>query len=523
VNIFYKSIIIVLLLWLAPARAAELQLSPIFSDHMVLQCEKPVPVWGIANPGEKIEVVFGSQNKTTVADRDGVWMVKLEPMRSNPQPRELKIQGAEKNRTVVIEDVLLGEVWLCAGQSNMEWCLCKDTDGWRSEVAAANYPDIRMFTTEDIAYPGQKPYAKFTWSSGIATNGDLKWFSAVAWYFGKDLHQKLKVPVGIVVSAWGGTPGEAWVSRPALFQNAKLKSIVDDYDQMLMKEGGDSGYEKLYQEYLAKAAEYEAALKTGTQKGDYPSVPMGPKSQRRPGGMYQTKILPYVPFAIRGFAWYQGEDNTGRPLQYRSLLETLVRNWREVWGDDSLPFIITQLPKFNCPWSPSGTPLWAVIRDSMLRVWRETPHTALVVTMDFGESGNIHPKNKAPVGARLAMAAQALGYGKKMVWSGPAYKSVAFTNGTACLTFDYLGGGLIAPDGELREFTISGADQKFYPASAVINGNKVVVSSSEVPVPTAVRYAWKDDADVSLFNREGLPASPFRTDDWPMLNLDKNQ
>lgn len=277
------------LLSLSPLRAADLKTASIFAAHMVLQCDKSVPVWGWAAPSETVTVTFAGQKKTVIADPSGKWLVKLDPMTASAETRELKINGGDDNRTLIFTDVLVGEVWFCAGQSNMEWCLCKDTDAWQAEVVAANYPTIRLFTTENIAFLGEKKIDRGTWSPGVATNGILKFFSAVAWYFGKDLQQKLKVPVGIIVSAWGGTPGEAWMSRPALAESPALKSILDDYDETFAKDGGEQGYEKLYQDFLLKQAQYEQEAKTGTPKGDAPTVPMG-----RQRHLFSSAPLPHL-------------------------------------------------------------------------------------------------------------------------------------------------------------------------------------------------------------------------------------
>jgi len=501
--------------------ASDLKVSAPFGDHMVFQQKKNVPIWGTAASQETIQVEFGGQKKITSADAQGNWIVTLDPMPSNTTPQTLKIIGAHPERKIKIEDILIGEVWLCSGQSNMQWTLGMEVVGAQEELKLAHFPHIRWGTADRVTYPGEREIKNVTWSSGTSDNPNLKNCSAIAWYFAKKIHLDQNVPIGILISAWGGTPAEAWIPISELQKDPQLQPILKDYQELLTSYSGEQGYEKLYQEYFIKNQEFEKQFREKTLKPGIkrPLPPVGPKSQIRPGGLFETMVEPYIHCAFRGVLWYQGEHNAANPLEYYSLLPTLIQSWREASKDSSRPFVIIQLPLYNCPQSTPEDSHWAILRDAMFRTWRKTPNTGMAVSLEYGEIEQIHPKNKAPVGERAALAAKMVVYDSHLIGSGPAYKSSQFKSGKALLTFDFVGKGLNLKQGGLSEFTIAGKDQVFHPAQAVIEGNQIVVSSSEVPEPQSVRYAWKDLPTPTLYNVEGLPASPFRTDDWQIKTV----
>lgn len=476
---------------------ADVKPNGLFGDGAVLQQGQPVPVWGTARDGEKITVKFQGQEISTVA-RDGRWAVSLKPLKPGG-PFTLTISG---DNTVTINDVLVGEVWLCSGQSNMGFQLYR-ADTAPEAIAAANDAQLRLFTVPRGSDDSPRTEVFGEWKTSTPVTASN--FSAVAYFFGRDLRRALKVPVGLIHSSVGGTPAEAWTSRGTLAADPELKEILElqaanlsEFDRVKAK----AQHEK-------DLAKYEAAVKQAKADGTAPPTKPKPladpaQNPKRPTGLYNAMIAPLQPYALKGAIWYQGENNSGRAAQYQKLFPAMIQNWRTAWGQGAFPFLFVQIaPEFRM------TP---EIREAQLLTAQKVPATALIVTTDVGEAKDIHPKKKAPVGARLALAARAVAYGEKLEYSGPVFDSLTVDGPRAVLSFAHVGGGLLAKDGALKGFAIAEADGKFVPATAKIEGNRVVVSSPSVPRPVAVRYGWENVPDVNLFNQDGLPASPFRTD-----------
>jgi sialate O-acetylesterase len=641
-----SSILFCVLLSATTGIAAEL--NPLFQDNAVLQCDTRVPVWGAGRDGEKITVTFGSQAVSTVAT-NGSWKVWLEPMKADATPQSLAVSG---DTTCVVTNVLVGEVWIASGQSNMERELGlragqKPIVNWEQEAAAAKHPEIRQFYAPQTKAFTPQTTVKGSWS--VCSPETVTSFTAVGYFFARDLAAARRVPVGIIHSSWGGTPAEAWTSEatlqtlpdftkplaelkqfaadPALAQReaqakqeawyrqvdpgskpgaawsaAELETggwktmtlpafwegagypdfdgvfwlrrvfelpgnwdgsdvelrlgAVDDIDTTwvngtpvgatigwnlprvyrvpgsALKRGknviavrvldtgggggmyggdepmrlifGASGYASgKVPNFFSLAGSWQcrpsvSLRETGWPPGDFSQDPSTPTV------LYNGMIAPLRPYAMRGVIWYQGEANVGRERQYQTLFPAMIADWRRAWGRGDFPFLFVQIAPYS-----SMTP---EIREAQLLSWLRTPNTAMAVTMDCGDADDIHPANKEPVGARLALAARALAYDEKVEYSGPDFDSMKVDGAKAVLHFTHLGGGLVAKDGELKGFSVAGADKVFRPAQAEIAGDTVVVNSTHVPQPVAVRYGWANVPEGNLFNRAGLPASPFRTD-----------
>ncbi len=482
--------------------AAEVRLSGLFSDNMVLQREIWVPVWGWADPGEKVAVEFSGRRVSTVADENGRWKVALAPLKAGAGPYELKVSG---RNTVVIENVAVGEVWICSGQSNMAMEVRRCLDAER-ETAAADYPLIRQFQVkrgkaleplEDVlTTEGEKSWLN-KWR--VCTPSTVINFTGVGYFFARDLHRNLDVPIGLIHSSWGGTVAEAWTRRGCLESDPQLKMILDSWP----------GYN--YDEEWLKT-EYEKFI-TRVDSAHDARMPQ-PLYFNRPSVLYNAMIAPLVPYAIRGTIWYQGESNAFRAQQYRRLFPAMIENWRSDWGQGDFPFLFVQLVNFE-----GGSGAWPYLREAQTMALH-LPNTAMAVGIDIGEAGDVHPKNKQEVGRRLALAARGLVYGEKLVYSGPLYRSMKVQGERCRISFCHTGDGLAAKgSGPLRGFLIAGADRKFVEAEAGIEGGEVILWSEEIKKPVAVRYAWDDNPQgCNLWNRAegklGLPASPFRTDDW---------
>jgi sialate O-acetylesterase len=633
---------------LAPALPAEPRLPHLFSDHMVLQRDIELRIWGRADSGEPIEVSLAGASRHTVATGDGRWSVVF-PSFPAGGPFVLEVRG---KKTLLLKDVMIGEVWVASGQSNMTYALGGAANA-AEEVPKANDPDLRFFTVpKRIAVEAQADTLPAVWE--VSTSGTAKNFSAVAYFFARDLRRSLGVPVGVILSAWPGTQGEEWTDTQSLRRDPILRPIVSRWDAASAEEKAfaagprrfslefddfellrakpdlpavsfsnfDDGSSRVFtggswsyfwqdapdsvfelvapgrggKGYAAKisgtltGASYSrlevrlhsdgtcvnlaayrgvrfSARGTGsfvfhtlqpsiTDWDDYGSelVQATPEWQeitlslsdlkqagwgvqekltldeisgfyisamtdladppRPPSGLYEGMIVPLQNFRIRGAIWYQGESNTERAFQYGSLLPALIRGWRAGWEEGDFPFLIVQLPnqghsaEFADSW-------WAELREAQLLVAKTVPHTGLAVTIDVGEAGNLHPPRKEEVGARLALWALGTTYAKKLEYSGPLYENMRVEGNRIRLNFEHTGGGLQAKGESLQGFTIAGADRRFHHAAARIEGHSVMVSSAEVEAPVAARYAWSDSPETNLYNKEGLPASPFRTDDWP--------
>lgn len=485
---------------------AAVRLHPLFGEGAVLQQGGPVPVWGTADDGEVVVVEFQGQRGSATA-RAGKWLVRLENLRAGG-PFELTVTGANVLR---VRNVLVGEVWLCGGQSNMAWPL-ERAEGGTDAAAAAREPRIRFFQVARVISRTPVAEPKGSWRECMPESAAS--FSALGYYFGRDLHQALGVPVGLIQAAWGGTPAEAWTSREALEALPEFRDVGAIWDQRRRE------YE---QETRACADALPAYLKTlaralVTRKPlpRCPALPVDP--MRRPQGpalLFNGMVAPLVPYAVRGVIWYQGEADVDRAALYRRLFPALVRDWRNRWGGGDFPFLFVQLAPWHAPAQGPQESRLAELREAQFLTAKTVPNTAMAVITDLGDANDLHPRRKAPVGGRLALAALALAYGHAIEYSGPLYEAVRFEGDHAVLTFSHVGSGLVARGDRLRGFTVAGEDRQFENAQAEIRGNRVEVWSPHVVRPVAVRYGWADHPTGNLWNRDGLPASPFRTDDWP--------
>ena len=423
----------------SPRARADVKLPSVIGSHMVLQRDKPLPIWGTADADEEVAVTFAGQSHSVKADAKGNWKVMLSAVKADGKAHALTISGKNK---IELTDVLIGEVWVGSGQSNMEWSLAA-TQKAKEAVAAADHPNIRLFHVPKVQTKAPAADVRASWKPCSPTT--VGGFSGVLYYFGLRLHKELGVPVGLINSSWGGSPIEPWTV-----------------------------------------------------------------SEKSSGGMYNGMIAPIMPFAIRGVIWYQGESNVSNGLKYRDKMEALITGWRGTWGKD-MPFYFVQIAPFAGYRPGSLPPLWEAQVASL-----KIPHTGMVVVTDLVENiKDIHPKNKLDVGNRLALWALAKVYDKKVVYSGPLYKSMKIEGNKVRLSFSHVAGGLKSRDDKaLSEFEIAGPDGKFVPADAVIEGDAVVVSSKDVASPTQVRFGWRKLANPNLMNKEGLPASPFQTTNW---------
>jgi sialate O-acetylesterase len=471
---------------------------------MVLQRDTAVPVWGRGDPGEPVTINFNGQTVTAIADADGKWLAKLAPMVAGG-PFSMTITG--KN-TILLEDVLIGEVWFCSGQSNMAFRLDSVTDA-SGEVAQANHPLIRHFETSRIVAASPQFTVSGSWN--VCRPETAKAMSAVAYYFGRKLQQDLdNVPVGLIHSSWGGTGAEVWVPKEVLERDADFKAILESWNEL-----------------VAEYPQVKKVVDEARKQGKFRSKvePKGaPRSRDTPSGGYYGMVVPHLPFAVRGVIWYQGEGNAGRAHQYRKLFPALIRSWREAWGRPELPFLFVQLPNIDRK-KPPQPPEWPELREAQLMTVKSVSGTAMAVTIDVGDPHNLHPADKKPVGERLALAAEGMVYRKgNPDYCGPLYQEASFDGGKAVIRFAFSADGLEAKGGSgLKGFVLAGADKVFVPAEAVIEKGQVSVSSPQVPEPVAVRYAWADNPDANLYNKTGLPASPFRTDDWPERTMGRNK
>jgi sialate O-acetylesterase len=627
---------------------ADPRLPHLFTSHMILQRDKPIAVWGWADPSERISVSLGSSVRETTTAADGRWSVALPPMFAGG-PFTLVVKG----KTIIeLKDVMLGEVWVASGQSNMTYALSGAT-GSDEEIPKAIYPEIRFFTVpKNISVTPQEDTLPAAWE--ICSPDTAKKFSAVSYFFARDLYKALGVPVGIILSSWPGSQGEEWTDAKSLRRDPELHPIItqwetsppnvksfaaepvpvhmefDDFELVPAAAGAkplslsnfDDGISRtatggnwIYDWDEARNTSFElvapgrggtgfAARVAGEFDGASPSrwqaffkqdesptdlsayagirfwvrgnglfqlqtiqptisdwdnyaaetiaatpewkqftirfkdlkqagwgvsatltlnalngfllniLPTVGDPARPPAGLYDAMIAPLEKYAMRGALWYQGEGNAGRAYQYQKLLPALIQGWRSPWGEGDFPFLIVQLPNLGSS-QELGDSDWAELREAQLVTAKTVPNTGLAVTIDVGEAGNLHPPRKAEIGERLALWALGTTYGKKIVYSGPLYESSKIESSRIRVQFQQIGSGLEARGGELKGFAIAGRDRKFHWANASIEGNSIIVSSPDVVAPVAVRYAWAGSPECNLYNKEGLPASPFRTDDWP--------
>jgi len=485
---------------------ATVSLAPPFQDNAVLQQGKSVPVWGKADAGEKITVEFHGQKKETTAGADGAWRVNLDDLKASAEPAEMLVAGSN---SIHLKNLLVGEVWICAGQSNMAWPVrnSKDAD---KEMADANYPLIRHFKTDLSAAASPQDAVKGEWE--ICSPQTVGGFTAVGYFFGRELFKQLNVPIGLLNISYGGSPIESWMSAGSLQANAVYPAITARLKQ------DQARYPARKKLYDARLAAYEAkkaeAAKTGAKLTDRPPRALaGPDTVDRftPSALYNAMLHPFIPFAIRGITWFQGEANVFRPAEYHQLFPAMIQEWRTEFAQGDLPFYFVQMAN-QARASDTTQVMLAFLREGQASGLKLS-ETGMVVSADVGDPHDNHFKNKQEIGHRLALHALAKTYGRTGEFSGPTVKDIAKTDNGYRVTFDHADGlKLTGTEG----FEIAGADKVFHPALAKIEKDAVVVTATEVPTPVAVRYAWKDNPAMTLFNASGLPAPAFRSDDWPV-------
>jgi sialate O-acetylesterase len=534
---------------------ADVKMPAIFGDHMVLQQDTALPVWGTADAGEKVTVTVGDSTDNAVADASGKWMVKLKPLPAGTAPLTMTVVG--KN-TLTFQDVLVGDVWICSGQSNMEFGL-GNAHNAKEEIPKANYPLLRLFlvphkislTPQDDIAPVPTNSLQGHWvlctPENVIKVGGWNGFSAVGYFFGRELQTHLNRPIGLIGTYWGGTPAQSWTSLSALQKEPLLKHYADAYDKvraayspeaeadfhvkqttyMTDKAKWDQTVGVTYNPILKNWNDAVAKAKADGQPAPPKPVPSTPApvapippdgGPNSPTNLFNGMIAPLIPYSIKGAIWYQGESNAGQAVEYRTLFADMITDWRARWSQGDFPFLFVQLAKYASP-----SPGFAELRNSQLETLA-LPNTGMATSFDIGSQTDIHPKDKLDVGLRLALAARHVAYGETLVYSGPIYDKIEVAGNKVTVHFTQLGSGLVIgsapwvtdgatplPTDSLVGFTIAGADHKFVPADATIAGDTVVVSSAQVPQPVAVRYAF-ESATGNLYNKEGLPASPFRSD-----------
>ncbi len=472
------------------AARANVKMPAIFGDHMVLQRDQNDKVWGKADANEEVTVSIAGQSKSTKADDKGRWSVTLDPMKVG-KPLKMTVRG--KN-TITFNDVLVGEVWVCSGQSNMEWAVRQANDG-DLEVLAADFPRIRLISVPQVGTQEAQDDFKGEWE--VCTPGTAENFSAVGFFFGRQLYQTLGVPIGLIDDAWGGSAAEAWVRRDILEKDEKYKPLMERW----------TAKEKTYAD---------------PSSGNRSKQEQDMRGNSRPGNIYNGVLKPTIGYGIKGAIWYQGESNAGRAYQYRDLFPLMIQSWRDEWGIGDFPFYWVQLADYKNEKAEPADSDWAELREAQTMTMNKLRNTGEAVIIDIGEGRDIHPRNKQDVAKRLARWALAKDYGVKVACQSPTYKSMETKDNKIILTFDYAGPGLYAFDvNEAIGFTIAGDDKKFVKAKArIVGSDKVEVSADSVSNPVAVRYAWADNPICNLYSRDGLPATPFRTDDWKGMTAD---
>lgn len=505
----------IIALGLSQARA-DIKLPALFTPHMVLQRDQKDRVWGWAEAGERVGVSINGQTKTAEAGKDGKWSVTLDPMPAGG-PYILSING--RKDTITIDDVLVGEVWLCSGQSNMEMAVGTSKDG-DIEARTAKYPKIRLISVPKVGTQEPQPDFVGKWQAcGPETVRD---FSAVAYYFGRQIHETIDVPIGLIDDSWGGSACEAWVRRDLLAADDKYKDLLAPWLKLEADPSeAKAAFEKRLEAWKAASAKAKADGKPAPRRPSGPDDEL--KGNHRPGNLYNGVLKPIIGYGIRGAIWYQGESNSGRAFEYRDLFPLMIKSWRDEWGIGDFPFYWVQLADYLAETPQPGPSAWAELREAQTMTLGRLPNTGQAVIIDLGEANDIHPKNKQDVGKRLARWALARDYGVTIACQSPTYKGIEVKDGRAILTFEHVGPGLKSLDvAEVSGFAIAGSDHTFVKAEAKIVGkDKVEVSVKGVTDPVAVRYAWANNPVCNLYSGDGLPLTPFRTDDWPGVTVPK--
>ena len=497
----------------SPLLHAELKLPAIISDHMVLQQKQSDPIWGWDTPGTKVTVTFADQTQTAEAGADGKWTVKLSPMPANDKPQVLKVTGSE---TKEVQDVLVGEVWICSGQSNMGFTLREEYNG-DIESAASKLPNLRLIKVPQVGTQQIQNDFKGQWKAS-ATDSALN-FSAVGFLYGRYLHEILGVPVGLIDDAWGGSAAEAWIRREALEKDPRFKLLMDN----TVKREAELESDKAKSDYDAAMAKWKEAVDAAKAEGKpAPRQPLSPQlwmsGNARPGNIFNGVLNPTIGYGIKGVIWYQGETNASRAYEYAELFPFLIQQWRKEWNQGDFPFYWVQLANFQTRTAEPQQSAWAELRESQTKSMK-VPNTGQAVIIDLGEGYDIHPKNKHDVAARLVRWPLVKDYGMNFPYRSPEFKSMEVQGNKAVVTLDCFGSALRPFDvKEAIGFAVCGEDKVWHWAKGTIqSGNKVEVSSDKVEKPVAVRYAWGDNPACNLYSKEGLPVTPFRSDDFDMI------
>lgn len=482
-----------------------------FRDHAVLQRDQPLAVWGFGEPGEAVTVEFRGHSASAITTTDGRWSVRLPALTASADPAVLRVHG---NNLVEVTDVLTGDVWLASGQSNMEWRVEQAADA-EKEIAAAHHPHLRHFDVPNVVATEPQRTAGGAWVT--CSPETVAKFSAVAYYFAREWQAATGVPVGILNATWGGTPVESWMSAAVLAGNPAFQPTLARWAQTVADyPAAHAAYETAlaaWEQDDADAAARGRDVRTAWRKANpKPRAPRGPGHHWTPAGLYQGMIAPLVPTSVAGVIWYQAESNADWPEDYARLFPAMVRQWRAEW-ERELPFYFVQIANFNGTPTDRAPNQWPWLREAQAQAL-ELPRTGMAVTIDIGTADNIHPKNKQDVGRRLALLARRDLLNENIPATGPVF--AALRRDGAALRVEFTAAeGLNAGDEPLGGFEVAGADSAFYPAEARIEGSTVVVTATEVREPVAVRYAWRNAPVAPLQNAAGLPAAPFRSDDWP--------
>lgn len=511
---------------LAAASLHAVDIASSCTSYAVLQRDKPLPIWGTGTAGERVTVRFAGQEVAATVDANGRWQVVLAALQASTEDRAMQVVGATSG-TATAEHLVVGDVWLCAGQSNMEFKVRTVIDA-KDEVAAASQPLIRQLDIPNVH--AAQPLATVHAEWRACTPSSVGNFTAVGYFFARAVRTEVDVPIGLVEADWGGSRIEPWIPPVGIRSVPELSALTKQVDAWdVATEEGSRAWKAYVDQVRAWMPRAETAIAARGAMPDPPQAPLPRDDRQEPTRVYNAMIHPLKPMALRGVLWYQGESNGGEGASYGQKMQALVQGWRTLFADESLPFYWVQIANYQGPSDPEKPWVgdgWAPTRDAQLKALA-IPHTGMAVTIDLGEASDIHPKNKQDVGKRLALWALAQDYGKSVVRSGPLYRGQAIEGSTIRISFDHIGGGLMVGDkrglappvevagGKLTWFAIAGEDKAWRKAEARIDGDSVVVSAPGLTKPVAVRYAYAmNPQGCNLYNRDGLPASPFRTDSW---------
>ncbi len=514
-----KHLLLSTLAALAFSAQAEIKLPAIIGDNMVLQQKQTNPIWGWDTPGTKVTVTFGGQTKTGEAGADGKWTVKLDPVPASAKPATMNIKGTTSKS---LKNILVGEVWICSGQSNMQWSVNASYDA-DLEIATAKFPNIRLISVPQVGT--QEPQDDFKGAWAECSPANVGSFSAVGFFFGRTLHQVLDVPVGLINNAWGGSAAEAWVRRDVLAKDARFKTLMESWaarEKVLSSEKAKQDHEKALAAWKKRAEDAKAAKREFRER-----APQSPQQQltgnSRPGNIYNGVLRPTIGYGIKGAIWYQGESNASRAYEYGYLFPLMITHWRDEWKQGDFPFYWVQLADFKAEQPLPGDSDWAELRESQTKTQNAIKNGGQAVIIDIGEGRDIHPRNKRDVADRLVRLALAKDYGMKIPYRSPEYKNVEIQGNKAIVTLDTFGSSLYTFDvQEVKGLAVCGEDKKWVWATGkLVGADKIEVSAPGVAKPVAVRYAWSDNPVCNLFSKEGLPVTPFRTDSFDMITKPK--